>query len=66
MCNKVENGAIILDRIAKGMYLWYIAKYLVALLKEKGSENENLKVIFYFTWEIRVYRFQDSTQLVLL
>jgi hypothetical protein len=65
MCNKVENGAIILDRIAKGMYLWYIAKYLVALLKEKGSENENLKVIFYFTWEIRVYRFQDSTQLVL-
>lgn len=46
MCNKVENGAIILDRIAKGMYLWYIAKYLVALLKEKGSENENLKVIF--------------------
>lgn len=65
MC-KVENGAIILDRIAKGMYLWYIAKYLVALLKEKGSENENLKVIFYFTWEIRVYRFQDSTQLVLL
>jgi hypothetical protein len=66
MCNKVENGAIILDRIAKGMYLWYIAKYSVALLKEKGSENENLKVIFYFTWEIRVYRFQDSTQLVLL
>ena len=66
MCNKVENGAIILDRIAKGMYLWYIAKYLVALLKEKGSENENLKVIFYFTWEIREYRFQDSTQLVLL
>ena len=65
MCNKVENGAIILDRIAKGMYLWYIAKYLVALLKEKGSENENLKVIFYFTCEIRVYRFQDSTQLVL-